>query len=528
MKKLYIGKKYEDNTWYDMYYDNDLEMINLVPVNEQDIEFFYKPKKEDLVALTATYELLITNEAKRVEKSRKARRKKIKEELFVLVFAILSGLAIDKISQPTTQYNIKYIFSEDEQKDDLTHEYLNKVIDENETISNDFKKYLINFFNELDSLNCTLNQITMTRILNNIEAKDFSNITFTTPDSLVVGLTEVISDQSDISVRMLSLEYFEHYNEIDASFKSRFFDAINARTNNELLWGILSYGDSYYNEYLRGKYGITEDKANKIMSLIGKCYVSDVRDITKYENYISTILAFNYNFGSNYLKVLEGYTTYSDLVNGHDKYSYNLFENTIKLTICYDYCTFDVYYDTKYDIDITSLEYHNRFDELMSNFDGSIDINDPNDRVLLYLFTLAGLKNEDINNGEKNDYLYTLGETYFGYNFYSYLSGNEFGIEELCSCIIDLSMAKDLNKDDLALLNEVLVSINKEAEEGKTDPYLFELMFKYLSYCVNENCDKKTFLEWQDNVISLVEPDNVNEIINRYRDNVSRLTKSEN
>lgn len=527
MPKKYIGKKFENNTWYHMYYDEDVKMMCLTEQDDEDIEYFYDPKREDIVAMAVDNELQKIVKARKEKKHRERIKKNIKEDLYVLLFAVLSGIAISKLSEPTVQYNIKYIITDEVNKDDLAIDYIGKAIDENSSISDEFKKYLLDFFNKLAELDYSFNSTSTNRILDNIKNKNFEFVSFDDQDSVVVGLAEVIKSQSDISVVMTSLEYYEHYNEMDASLKTRLFDAINARTGQELLNGIIERGDSYYNEYLCSKYGIMEDKANDIISFLDRAYVYVGNNFSEYENYINSILAFNYNFGSNYLHSLKEETTYSDLAIGNYKYSYNLFENTIKLTIDNGYCTYDEYFDTDLWANVTSAEYFNKFEKLVSDFDGNVDINNPNHRMLVYLYTLASLSDYQEENGKNTAYLFNLGESYFGKPFYAFLSGNEFSVDAVCSSIIDQVIFSELDNDDLTLLNETLVCLEKEKECGRIDPYLYELMLKELSIFINYNFDKETVLEWQDGVISSLEPENVNEIINKYRDKVSRLTKQE-
>ncbi|MBO5475877.1 MAG: hypothetical protein J5982_05210 [Bacilli bacterium] len=527
MPKKYIGKKYENSTWYDMYYDDELKMISLIEENDKDLEFFYNSRVEDTVAMSVSKELYRVEKIREAKEYKESLKKNILTNLYIFLFIMLGTISASKLKEPTIQYNVKYVVTCEDDRDELAIDYISRVIDENRTISSDFKKYLMNFFHELDDMGCSFNIVTMNRIFDNIKNKNFQDLSFENSEGFIIGLAEVISDKSDVSVLMTSLEYYEHYYDIEPSSESRLFDAINIRTDNSLLNGIIAKGDLYYNEYLCRKYGIVEEKANRIINFLKYAYTYDEYNYGKLDNYTNSILAFNYNFGGDFLIGLDVNTSYCDFANGNTKYSYNLFDNIIKLTISNGSITYDTYYDTLYGVDITSWEYYKKFEKLLSNFDGNIDINDENSRMLLYLYTIASLSQIEQDDLGENFHLFRLGEYYFGNIFYSFLSGNECDISAVGTMIVDLATLKNLDEDDLILLNEALVCLNKERECGRIEPYLYEYIFKEVSICINSQFDKKTFLEWQDNIISLVEPESVSEIINKHRTIISQLTKSE-
>ena len=93
MPKKYIGKKYENSTWYDMYYDDELKMISLIEENDKDLEFFYNSRVEDTVAMS------VSNELYRVEKIREAKeykeslKKNILTKLYIFLFIMLGTIS---------------------------------------------------------------------------------------------------------------------------------------------------------------------------------------------------------------------------------------------------------------------------------------------------------------------------------------------------------------------------------------------------------------------------------------------------
>ncbi len=536
MSEKYIGTKYVNNEWHKIYYDEDWDLTILKERDKKDLEFLYPPKKDEIAAIVAKSELIKVKKAKEA-KLWKHYKKFIKEKVITtlsfLAFSIIVGGIISIFSEPTTEYEIACSHASGEEVDAITIDYAEEIINSNDTINADFRKYILGFFNKLIDLGY-YNLDTINRMFNNLSDKNFEYVSIDDEDSMVIGLAEVIKDRDNISVVMISKQYYEYYYSLDASLKTRVFDAINAKPDDSLLFSIIDDGDEFYREYLCSKYNINKGKAYDAITFLTNCYRYEGDDFDKIENYISSILAYNYNFGDNFLYDLEDCTSYTSIACGDNKYSNNLFDNVIKLRINEDGYSYEKTYCPELELDLTRAEYYRKLNSKLKEFNGSINIDSANDRMLVYLHTLACLENKSEDELNKNilengynGYLFELGEFYFGNEFYAILDNNddEYNMRNFCDAFYHNYVYEGFDASDINILNEFLVCMKKEKELGNIEPESYEPLEGYITSLVSDSVDEKTLLEWQDNVFVGKEYEDIGKEINEYKDDVSRLTK---
>lgn len=526
-ERIYICTKYEDDTYYDVFYNPKLKRFEFISQIDPDYEIYDS---------NIEYDILAAWEIKDHIESHRLHYKKIKMErlafcgaLALLTATLLFNLAFNH----KLQYMIRYKLNGDKNIDKMNLDYAKDIINRNKTINDDVKKYLLAFFNSIiaSQTNIDIDINAMIRIINRISKYDYSNFNLRDEEKTVEMLAYIINSKNDVATKYLSREFYENFFNLQPSKKSLLFDAMNSGDNLSFCALIINGGDEYYLKYLKNKYKLNDEQLKQVHNFLYTMEQIDIEDKYDFEYYINRILAFN-SSEFNALSKMDRYFSIEDLENGDCIYSGNIFNNEAVINIQKDSDYYFVYYDKEREIDITSIRYMQKFYKLLESFDGTINRDNSQDRLIVYIQTLASLvNNNELLNEKRNsnyvDRLYEILENYLGNSFYIYLSNENANPNEIIELIGKILSSHDgLNEEHLTFLAETILCLQCEVASDELDSYDYEEFYSFVSRIISNSFDEFVLFDFQKMINQGVNNISVGDLIKKnYTDNNGAILK---
>ena len=280
-------------------------------------------------------------------------------------------------------------------------ENINDAITLNDSIPDDIKTLWINDFTYLFNQDIFMMKSQINKIVKRLNEGDFSNITV---DNYMFTLSQVIFGD-DYSIYLgITQQLDDAANKKDTTTtNSILFGYSSLGIDNDLLKETLLLGKDQYINILAQTYGATSEEIKEVMDLLDNYYRAPSEEQSaiylEYTKKIGDILS-RYYLTKGKISEYEQFVFASDIYNRDIESPDELFKSVaIDNNIFNEYIVikvrdnaygnYNLYFDSESHYDETIPVYRDKVIELMEAKGSNLDYNDPDCRLLVYLYTLS-------------------------------------------------------------------------------------------------------------------------------------------